>query len=98
MAFNLFLAYDLIPPGQKYDDVQLQIKKLGPWYKLQYSLFYVHSELDCKASHDFVRLAMDANDNLTVVEAVSAFVSSVPIADLEALRSAFAHGPKYIAA
>jgi hypothetical protein len=99
MIYNLFVAYDLIPPGQKYDAVQAQIRKLGPrWYKLQYSLYYVQTELDSRTAHDFVRLAMDSTDKLTVIEARAAYVSNVPIGDLATLQAIFAEGPAYIPA
>jgi len=29
MAYNLFIAYDLIPPGQNYHDVKEAIESLG---------------------------------------------------------------------
>jgi hypothetical protein len=98
MSSNLFIAYDLIPPGQKYEAVQNQIKQLGPWYKLQYSLFYVQSVMGMKASHDFVRMAMDGGDHLAVIDARDAFVSSLPAGDLDAIRSVFALGPVYVPA
>lgn len=98
MAYNLFLAYDLVPPGQNYEAVQNQIKRLGPWYKLQYSLFYVQSVMDMKAAHDFVRLAMDGGDKLAVIDARDAFVSTLPASDLAAIRSVFALGPVYLPA
>lgn len=98
MAFNLFIAYDLIAPGQKYDAVQDRIKQLGPWYKLQYSLYYVQSEADPKAAHDFVRGVMDGTDNLAVIDARDAYVSAVPEGDLHALRTVFAMGKKYVPA
>lgn len=98
MAYNLFVAYDLIPPGQNYDAVQNQIKQLGPWYKLQYSLYYVQSVLDMKAAHDFVRLVMDGSDHLAVIDARDAFVSTLPAGDLAAIRNVFALGPIYVPA
>lgn len=98
MTYNLFIAYDLIPPGQKYDAVQERIQQLGRWYKLQYSLYYVQSALDIKTAHDFVRQAMDANDNLAVIEAKDAYVSAVPVGDLAVLQQVFAEGPQYVPA
>lgn len=98
MPSNLFIAYDLIPPGQNYEAIQSQIKQLGPWYKLQYSLFYVQSVMDMKASHDFVRLVMDGGDHLAVIDARDAFVSMLPAGDLAAIRNVFALGPVYVPA
>lgn len=98
MAYNLFIAYDLIPPGQNYEAVQNQIKQLGQWYKLQYSLFYVQSHADIKTAHDFIRLAMDEGDKLAVIDARDAFVSNVPVGDLAAIRDVFAKEPVYVPA
>ena len=33
MAFNLFIAYDLMNPGQNYDAVRDRIQSLGQWYQ-----------------------------------------------------------------
>lgn len=98
MPHNLIIGYDLIPPGQNYEAVQNHIKQLGPWYKLQYSLFYVHSQVDTQTAHDFIRRAMDAGDKLAVIDARDAFVSNVPVADLVAIRDVFAKGPVYVPA
>lgn len=98
MAHNLFIAYDLIPPGQKYEAVQQRIQQLGRWYKLQYSLYYVQSEMNIKTAHDFIRSAMDVNDNLAVIDARNAYVSTVPVGDLTALQQVFSEGPTYITA
>ena len=39
MAYNLFIAYDLMKPGQNYDQVKQRIAELGDHYQFQYSLF-----------------------------------------------------------
>lgn len=90
MEYNLFISYDLDAPGQNYDAVINRIASLGPWYKLQYSFFYVHTSFSIKMAHDHIRAVMDANDKLAVVDAKDAYVSLVPAADLEALRTEFA--------
>ena len=90
MVHNLFISYDLMQPGQNYDAVQDRIKQLGAWYKLQYSLYYVQSTLDMKSAHDVVRTAMDCGDNLAVIDARNAFVSTIPTGDLAALQTVFA--------
>lgn len=89
MVHNLFIAYDLMQPGQNYKAVQHRIEQLGAWYKLQYSLYYVQSDLDMKAAHDFVRAAMDSGDNLAVIDARNAYVSNVPTCDLAVLQNVF---------
>ena len=43
MACNLFIAYDLLQPGQNYEAVRDRIKSLGQWPQFQLSLFYVHT-------------------------------------------------------
>jgi hypothetical protein len=87
MAYNLVVAYDLNSPGQNYEAVQAKIKSLGRWYKLQYSLFYLHSALDAQQVHDAVRGAMDANDKLTVVDAKNAVISPISQTDLAAINA-----------
>ena len=39
MAYNLFIAYDLMQPGQNYEAVRDRIKSLGQWHQFQLSLF-----------------------------------------------------------
>lgn len=68
MANNLFISYDLMNPGQKYDAVQAAIKQLGSWAKIHYSLFYVNSTFTAENAAKHVRAAMDANDKLIVMD------------------------------
>lgn len=93
---NLFIAYDLISPGQNYDAVQSRIKQLGKWYKLQYSLYYVQSSLALEQANVFIRGVMDADDKLAVIEADNAWVNQVPLGDLAELQAVFA-ATKYAA-
>jgi hypothetical protein len=74
---NLFIAYDLIPPGQHYDRVRDKIKSLGKWHQFQYSLFYVSTALNRSDAYAQVRSVMDANDKLAVVEALGATISNM---------------------
>jgi hypothetical protein len=76
MATNLFLAYDLIPPGQRYEAVRDRIKSLGTWCQLQYSLFYVHTQLNAQEAHAYVAAIMDANDKLAVIDAFGGIIST----------------------
>lgn len=70
MASNLFISYDLKTPGQSYDRVIAAIKATCPlWAKLQYSYFYVRTDLTAKQVCDAVWKAMDANDSIVVVDA-----------------------------
>jgi hypothetical protein len=75
-AFNLFIAYDLMWPGQNYDAVQAKIKELGLWQQFQFSLFYVNTPLTPQQAYAHVVSAMDFNDKLIVINAVSGVVSS----------------------
>lgn len=88
MAHNLFIAYDLMNPGQSYDRVRDAIKGLGQWYQFQYSLFYVHTRLTPTQAYNTVLQEMDANDRLAVIDAASGVVSNwdhPPIAEINAL-------------
>jgi hypothetical protein len=67
MAHNLFIAYDLNSPGQNYDAVRDAIKSLGSWWQAQFSLFYVHTSMSPREAFDRIRLEMDANDRLAVI-------------------------------
>lgn len=75
MAHNLFISYDLVSPGQNYDNVINAIKALGAHCHIQLSMFYVHTELDPQSAHDAVRRVMDANDKLAVIDANSAVIT-----------------------
>ena len=69
MAYNLFIAYDLIRPGQNYDAVRDRIKELGKWHQFQLSLFYVHTSHAPQHAYAHVWAVMDANDKLAVINA-----------------------------
>jgi hypothetical protein len=69
MAYNLFIAYDLIPPGQNYEAVREAIRSLGKWHQFQYSLFYVNTSHDPKTAAEIVMRAMDTKDRLAVIDA-----------------------------
>jgi len=71
MANNLFVSYDLIQPGQHYDTVIAEIKKLGSWAKVHYSLWYVNSSLSASEAAERVWAVMDRNDKLIVVDATN---------------------------
>ena len=79
MAFNLFIAYDLMSPGQNYEAVRDRIKSLGLHWQFQFSLFYVHTPLTPQQAYAHVIQAMDANDRLAVINAgiaIGAMVSN----------------------
>lgn len=87
---NLILAYDLIKPGQHYDLVRDAIRSLGPWYQLQYSLFFVQAPLTPEQAYDRVRAFMDAKDKLFIANATDAYMSvSYPTFDILCLQEAW---------
>lgn len=71
MANNLFVSYDLMQPGQHYDTVIAEIKKLGTWAKVHYSLWYVESQLSASDAANHIWAVMDRNDKLIVVDATN---------------------------
>lgn len=88
MAYNLFIAYDLIAMGQNYEAVRDAIKSLGQWHQFQYSLFYVNTEHSPGVAYNIVIAAMDANDKLAVIDAQSGIVTDwdrPPIAEINAI-------------
>lgn len=88
MAYNLFIAYDLVSPGQNYDAVRDAIKSLGRWYQFQYSLFYVNTDHNPSTAYAIVAATLDANDRLAVIDAQRGVVSSwdrPPISEINAI-------------
>ena len=71
MSNNLHISYDLYAPGQSYDKVIAAIKKLGPWAKIHKSYWYVNSSRTASQACAQVWAAMDANDQLYVVDATN---------------------------
>ena len=87
--YNLFIAYDLVDPGQNYTAVIERIKTLGDHAHLQLSFFYVRSQYDMETAHAAVRAVMDPNDRLAVVLAQDAFISNYQPRFLTLLSSVF---------
>lgn len=92
MANNLFIAYDLISPGQNYDAVRDAIKSLGRWHQFQFSLFYVNTEHSARTAFDFVNSFMDINDRLAVIDAQSGVVSSWDRPPIDAINAVWFAG------
>lgn len=87
-SHNLFIAYDLVSPGQNYDAVRNRIRKLGPHWQFQYSLFYVHTGYTPQQAYRHVLGAMDANDRLAVIIAEGGIVTNwdhPPIDEINAI-------------
>ena len=90
MAYNLFIAYDLIPPGQNYEVVRDKIRSLGQWHQFQYSLFYVSTDLSPQQAYAEVFAVMDARDRLAVINcdfALGAIVSNYDQPLIEAINA-----------
>lgn len=87
MSYNVFIAYDLIPPGQHYDRVRQAIRELGQWHQFQYSLFYVNTVYSPNEAFQRVMAAMDAGDRLAVIDARGGVVSSGDRPLIEAINS-----------
>mgnify|MGYP003587497977 CR=1 FL=1 len=85
---NLFIAYDLMSPGQNYDAVRDAIRSLGQWHQFQYSLFYVSTPLSSQDAYNRVVVTMDQNDRLAVIDASGGGVTTwdrPPIHEINAI-------------
>ena len=89
MGYNLFIAYDLVTPGQDYPELREAIERLGGYSWLQYSLAYVKTDMVPARVHAHLRGFMDPNDRLAVIVAADAFVSSYPEEAMTVLRRVF---------
>lgn len=69
MANNYFISYDLMAPGQHYDQVIAAIKATGNWAKVEYSFFYVRSTWTLEAVAQYVWASMTPNDKLVCIDA-----------------------------
>lgn len=89
MSYNLFIAYDLMSPGQNYDAVRDAIKSLGPnqWYQFQFSLFYVHTQHSAAEAYRIVHAVMDTNDRLAVIDAHQGVVSDWDRPPIDAINA-----------
>lgn len=87
MAYNLFIAYDLMSPGQNYDNVRDAIKSLGQWHQFQFSLFYVNTDLSPAAAYASVARHLDGNDRLAVIDAQSGVVSNWDNPPIDAINT-----------
>jgi len=83
---NLFISYDLMAAGKDYTAVQKAIKSLGFWMQVQLSQFYVRTNLTEAQATAIVWAAMDSNDRLTVITAVSASLPHLSQADINTIN------------
>ena len=63
------ISYDLNSPGQDYDDLYEEIKKLGEWCHPLDSTWFVDSSFSAKEVRDKLESVMDNSDALIVVKA-----------------------------
>lgn len=87
MAYNLFIAYDLMTPGQNYESVRDAIKDLGSWHQFQLSLFYVSTKHSPDDAYALVSRFLDANDRLAVINAESGIVSNWDNPPIDAINA-----------
>lgn len=92
MAYNLFIAYDLVSPGQNYDAVRDAIQSLGQWHQFQFSLFYVNTQHSPHAAFALVNAVMDGNDKLAVIDAHSGVVSTWDRPPIDAINTIWTKG------
>lgn len=94
MASNIFIAYDLMSPGQNYDAVRDAIRQLGPNWQFQYSLFYVHTDHTPEQAYAHVLRVMDTNDRLAVIvcaDAIGAIVTNWDHPPIDAINAIWSH-------
>lgn len=87
MANNLFIAYDLMSPGQNYEAVRDRIKALGTYWQFQFSLFYVHTSYSANDAYAFVHAVMDSNDRLAVIVADAGLVTNWDHPPIDAINA-----------
>lgn len=87
MAYNLFVAYDLMKPGQNYDAVRDRIKQLGSYWQFQYSLFYVHTELSPAQAYAHIITGTDSSDRIAVINAHDGMVTNWDHPPIDAINA-----------
>lgn len=68
---NLFISYDLHAPTKNYERVIAAIQKLGFWARVHKSLWYVKTGISASQAFESVRMAIDSNDSLAVIDATN---------------------------
>jgi hypothetical protein len=69
---NVFIAYDLMYPGQKYAAVEAAVLALGPAVKLLNTTWYVKTGASLDQIRTRCSAALDLNDKLLVIDAANA--------------------------
>jgi hypothetical protein len=86
---NLFIAYDLISPGQNYEAVRSRIRELGDGASFSTRCSTSTGSWTPEAANSWIRTAMDANDKLVVVDASSGYISNYPLNLVDAINTAW---------
>jgi hypothetical protein len=92
LANNLFIAYDLMSPGQNYERVRKAIESLGVHWQFQFSLYYVHTNYTEAEAFAIVHAAMDFNDRLAVIVANGGVVTNWDHPPIDAINSIWSAG------
>ncbi len=92
MAYNLFIAYDLMKPNQNYDGVRDAIKSLGASYQFQFSLFYVNTQFTPQEAFNIVGRVTDANDRLAVINAEGGVFTTWDRPPIDAINAIWTKG------
>ena len=87
MAYNLFIAYDLMAPNQNYDAVREAIRGLGQYHQFQLSLFYVHTKYSPEEAFAIVAEAIDGDDRLAVINAERGIVTNWDHPPIDAINT-----------
>lgn len=87
---NLFIAYDLMSPGQNYQNVRQAIEGLGVHWQFQFSLYYVHTNHSAAEAFNIVSAALDINDRLAVILADGGIVTNWDHPPIDAINAIWA--------
>ncbi len=71
MGKNLIVSYDLSQPNRDYEILIEQIKSLGSWARVHYSVWYVDSNLSAEQARDSLLPYLDTDDSLFIVDATN---------------------------
>lgn len=66
MSQVLIISYDLINPGQNYQDLLARIKKYKNWARLGGSSYLIYTTATPVQVRDYLMKALDSNDKLFV--------------------------------
>ena len=76
---NYLISYDLISPNQNYERLIKEIKSFRYWAKLNFSTWYVKSDLPTEQLLNKLRLILDKDDIVIAAEITNlAWSDSLP--------------------